>query len=55
MAEINKKGSIYQVFDARTQSEIKTKDVECAVKIVPTDHPQSQRLARKILEAIKDL
>ena len=53
--EINKKGKVYEIFEARTPSEVKTKDVMCGVKLIYTDHPQSQRLARKALEAIKGI
>ena len=53
--DINKKGLVYEVYEARTPSEVKTKDVMCGVKLIHTEHPQSQRVARKILDAIKGI
>ena len=53
--QVTKKGLVYEVYENRTPAEIKTKDVTCGVKLVITDHPQSQRLARKILDAIKGI
>jgi hypothetical protein len=53
--QITKKGLVYEVCENRTPAEVKTKDVMCGVKLVVTDHPQSQRVARKILKAIKGI